>query len=185
MQTNLYTDDSFKFNQVLKEMTMTVQDPGMGSYKAEHDVLKEQYRSGSSEYKLETEKQLSAFIAGMKRWTYLDTLQIIFSQFKGTDWARSSLQQLIKNTYILQHKFSEDEQDMLGDMLSDLKKVNSVAQKRSEVRSNLDQKIKGSLLEGVETAQDARATVIKTDTALQAWLASKVVYEKNNRMNLI
>ena len=61
---------------------------------------------------------------------------------------------------------------MLGDMLSDLKKVNSVAQKRSEARSNLDQKIKGNLLEGVETAQDARATVIKTDTALQSW-ASK------------
>ena len=41
---------------------------------------------------------------------------------------------------------------MLGDMLSDLKKVNSVAQKRTEDRNNLDGKIKGNLLEGVETA---------------------------------
>ena len=61
---------------------------------------------------------------------------------------------------------------MLGDMLSDLKKVNSVAQKRTEDRNNLDGKIKGNLLEGVETAKDARATVIKTDTSLASW-ASK------------
>ena len=60
-------------------MTMTVQDPGMGSYKAEHDALKDQFRSGSSDYKLESDKELKAFIAGMRRWTYLDTLQIIFS----------------------------------------------------------------------------------------------------------
>ena len=58
---------------------------------------------------------------------------------------------------------------MLGDMLSDLKKVNSVAQKREEARTNLDGKIKGNLLDGVETAQDARATVITTETALQQW----------------
>ena len=101
MQTNLYTDDSFKFNQVIKEMTLTVKDQGMGAYKQEHDKLKEQFRSGTSDYVFKTDKELQAFIAGMKRWTYLDTLQIIFSQFKGTDWARSSLQQMIKNTYLL------------------------------------------------------------------------------------
>ena len=56
MQTNLYTDDSFKFNQVIKEMTLTVQDQGMGAYKPEHDTLKEQFRSGSSDYVFKTDK---------------------------------------------------------------------------------------------------------------------------------
>ena len=60
-------------------MTLTVQDQGMGAYKQEHDKLKEQFRSGTSDYVFKTDKELQAFIAGMKRWTYLDTLQIIFS----------------------------------------------------------------------------------------------------------
>ena len=37
MQTNLFTDDTFKFNQVLKEMTLMIEDDDMSSYKKEND----------------------------------------------------------------------------------------------------------------------------------------------------
>ena len=37
MQTNLFTDDTFKFNQVLKEMTLMIEDEDMSSYKKDHD----------------------------------------------------------------------------------------------------------------------------------------------------
>ena len=91
MQTNLYTDDSFKFNQVLKEMTLTVQDAGMLTYKRDHDKFLDQFRSGSSKYVFADETEFKHFIAGMKRWVFLDTLNLVFANFKGKEWARSSL----------------------------------------------------------------------------------------------
>jgi len=37
MQTNLFTDDTFKFNQVLKEMILMIEDDDMSLYKKDHD----------------------------------------------------------------------------------------------------------------------------------------------------
>ena len=45
--------------------------------------------------------------------------------------------------------------------------------KQTESRSNRDDKIKASLLEGVETAKDARATVVTAEESAQAKWASK------------
>ena len=50
-------------------------------------------------------------------------------------------------------------------MLSELKKVNSMAQKQTEARTNRDEKIKTDLLDGVETAVDGRAVEYVVDTA--------------------
>ena len=72
----------------------------------------------------------------------------------------------------MQTKFTEDEQDILGDMLSELKNVNSLVQKQTEARDCRDEKIKTNLLSGVETAKDSRATEIKADSGQSKW-ASK------------
>ena len=127
-------------------MTLTVQDVGMLTYKREHDKFQEQFRTGSSKYVFDNETEFKHFIAGMKRWVFLDTVHLVFANFKGKEWARSSLQQLIKKVYLLQEKFSEDEQDSLGDMLSELKNVNSMMQKQAESRTIRDEKIKSNLL---------------------------------------
>ena len=169
MQTNLYTDDTFKFNQVLKEMTMTIEDDSIGPFKEEHDKHLQQFRAGSSQYEFADNNEFVNFIAGMKRWVFMDTLKLVFEKFKTKEWAKISLQQVIRQAYILKEKFSEDEQDTLGDMLSELKKVNSIIQKQTEVRTNRDEKIKSGLLDGVETAKDGRAVAIVADSAHSKW----------------
>ena len=70
---------------------------------------------------------------------------------------------------MLKDKFSEEEQDTLGDMLSELKKVSSLLQKQTEARSNRDDKIKADLLSGVETAKDGRAVEIVGDSGHSKW----------------
>ena len=91
MQTNLYTDDSFKFNQVLKEMTETIEDDSIGPFRSDHDRHLEQFRSGSSQYDFKSKDEFEEFIAGMKRWVFMDTLKLVFENFKMKEWAKISL----------------------------------------------------------------------------------------------
>lgn len=150
-------------------MTQTIEDDSIGPYKTAHDKHHEQFRQGSSKYEFTEKGEFEDFISGMKRWVFMDTLKLVFEKFKMKEWAKISLQQVIRKAYLLKEKFSEDEQDILGDMLSELKKVNSIQQKQAEVRTNRDDKIKADLLDGVETAKDGRAVQIVGDSGHSKW----------------
>ena len=49
---------------------------------------------------------------------------------------------------------------MIADMLADLKRQNAIKQKATQAQNQLDGRIKGSLLDGSETAIDGRAEKI-------------------------
>ena len=109
----------------------------------------------------------------MKRWIYIDTLQLLHSTLgKKTIISKTSLQQTLRTAYLAKERFSEDEADLIADMLADLKRQNAIKQKATQAQNQLDGRIKGSLLDGSETAIDGRAEKIQFDGGDSKW-ASK------------
>ena len=98
----------------------------------------------------------------MRRWTFLDTLKLAFTMFQSKQWAKVTLQQAIRNTYLQKDKFSSTEQDDLADMLQSLKQQAASQTKATLAREQLDSRINSTpLLAGSsDRAADNRQTHI-------------------------
>jgi len=139
LQTSMYTDDSFKFNESVRQLMAILEadqdEGGLPVYDEKYDkhfqafanqnVVKTESGSGKSSnyeiYSFSTEEEFDDFVKGMRRWTYFATLKLAFSLFCSKHWAKVTLQQSVRNTYISKDKFSVDEQEELAEMLSTLK----------------------------------------------------------------
>ena len=73
------------------------------------------------------------FLTGMKRWIYIDTLQLLHKTLcQKTIISKTSLQQTLRSTYLAKASFNEDEADTIAEMMADLKRSNALQQKATE-----------------------------------------------------
>lgn len=69
----------------------------------------------------------------------------------------------MRSSYLAKEKFSEDEAEMLADMLSEARKSASATVKATQAQDGRDDKIKASLIDGSEKAIDSRAEKIVSE----------------------
>jgi hypothetical protein len=93
LQTSLFTDDTFKFNEVVKELNgLLIQLPTF-----------------DPKFNTESTAEQDNFLPGLKRRLFLETMRMLFNQFKHKTWATANLTQCIRGCYLQREKFSEPE----------------------------------------------------------------------------
>ena len=112
-------------------------------------------------------------MVGMRRWIYLDTLKLIHKVLaQKTIASKTTFLQTLRASYLAKDKFSEEEAEMLAEMLTESRRQSSLAQKASQAHSLLDERIKRSAMQGSDTAVDSRVEKIVAETGAAKW-ASK------------
>jgi hypothetical protein len=87
-QPSLFTDDTFQFNEVVRQLTEIVKE--LPAYNKAHDELINVFRTGAnllpseeavycscSIYSFSTETVFSGFLIGLRRWLVFDTIELI------------------------------------------------------------------------------------------------------------
>eukprot|EP00347_Sterkiella_histriomuscorum_P020372 403338061 len=211
VQSNLYTDDNFKFNEVIREVNEMLESLALydelqdvhedlcvsqkviqelfEDKKEEEEEIKQDQQDQQKKSELDflsrqkfiyeqvlieagdDEEKLEAFLNGIKRRMFFQTLQQVY-QFHKQAWARPVVVSTIKKVYLEKQKFNESEQEQLEDMISNLHSKISLGIKQSQGREKMDEKIKDNPLQASYQVKDGRAEKIVYGNADHAW-ASK------------
>ena len=137
VQSQLHTDDSFQFNEVVKEVEQLMasldavyheqQDKYEELCTSQSKVMelfsgeKKEFMGGQCVYREvfdeEDEELLTHFLNGVKRRLFLGTVRQIFGWHKHA-WAKQTVVQTLKKIYLEKQRFNEREQEELEDMIS-------------------------------------------------------------------
>ena len=123
-------------------------------------------------YNFDTEEAFIDYLAGMRRWIYLDTLKLmqrVFESSRGFVTSRTAFIQTLRASYLAKEKFSEDEAESLAEMINSIRNQSAASQKARDVQSRMDDRIKADLIQGTETAVDSRAEKIVKETGTERW----------------
>ena len=109
----------------------------------------------------------------MRRWIYLDTIQLLHKILsQKTIASKTSFIQTLRATYLAKDKFSEDEAEILADLLTEIKQQSAKKQKATQALGMIDERIKTSIIQGSQQAVDSRTDKILDEGAAEKW-ASK------------
>jgi len=75
----------------------------------------------------------------------------------------------LRATYLAKDKFSDDEEDLLAEMLQKVRKQSTMSQKATAAQNRMDERIKTNLLDGTEAAVDSRVDKIVAEGGAERW----------------